>query len=171
MYTTGACSDLAQQILRDPQRAGTFNALVCYNTVFRLLKDCDPSFHPNKPDMNHAEVSAVLFGPSAINHAINVKNTRPVADSVVGIFKRSPVGSHAFDINHVAICLDAAGNCISTNNGPVGGAGNYSRFNILSALTWRPNEFPVYDDPMNPKAPQWARERMVVFRPVGELLR
>ncbi len=171
MYVQGTCAALAARILTEPMRAGAFNALVCYNTVFRLLKECDPTFHPHRADLVQHEVNGILFGPVAINRAINVKNTQPVADSVVGIFKRSPVGAHAFDINHVAICTNAAGICISTNNGPVGGAGNYSQFNIKTAFTWRPNEFPIFNDPMNPAAPAWARERLVVFRPVSELLR
>lgn len=171
MYKQGTCADLALKILNDPMRANSFNAFVCYNTVFKLLKECDPSFHPHKAQLAHQEASAILIGPSAINRAINTKNTQPIADSVVGIFKRSPAGNRAFDINHVAICTDGAGICVSTNNGPVGGAGNFSRFNIKTAFIWRPNEFPIYNDPMNPKAPQWAKERLVVFRPVSELLR
>ena len=171
MYVNGTCANIATQILTSPQRAAQFNKSVCYNTVFRILKEADPNFCPNKAQLGHNDVSATLFGPAIINQAINAKNTRPVADSVVGIFKRSSVGTHAFDVNHVAICIDAGGACISTNNGPVGGGGNYSQFNVVNAFVWTPNQWPVYNDPLNPTAPAWARERMVVFRQINQILR
>ena len=51
----------------------------------------------------------------------------------------------------------------------VGGGADYSQFNILKALDWSAGDWPTYNG--DPSAPLWARERMVVFRPINQILR
>ena len=169
MYAQGACSKIASAILTNPTKRQLYAKNICYNTVFHILKEADPGFGGAKTELAHPEVKSVLFDPRSFNQTINIKDTKPVADSVVGIFKRQVVGAKAFEINHAAICINLAGDCLSTNNGVVGGGADYSQFNILKALDWSAGDWPTYNG--DPSAPLWARERMVVFRPISQILR
>ncbi len=171
LYKDGTCSQLAAKILCDDKRCAEFNRLTCWDTVFRLLQQCDRKFYPRKTGLDATEVSAVLFGAFAINHGISVKNPAPVADAVVGIYRRKE-GGGGFDVSHVALCIDRGGTCISTNNGCVGGRPDYSQFNIKVQLESRPDKFPLYKDRFEKNVPpEKYSERLVIYRPVSDVLR
>jgi hypothetical protein len=171
MYTAGTCARIANFLANDPQMAQQLT-ITCWDSVLFILKVASINkFLPNRSSLAANEATGVLFDAATINNAINRKRTDVIPDSVVGIFKRSPVGNHSFELSHVAIAVEAAGYCVGSNNGCIGESPSFSRFNIMNSFQWVANQYPIYNDPLNPNAPPWAKERMVVFRPISQILR
>jgi hypothetical protein len=171
MYIPGTCARIANFFVTDPGMSVKLN-ITCWDSTLFLLKVASLNkYLPNKSSRGANEATGILFDASSINNAINKKNTNPLADSLVGIFRRSSAGSRSFKLSHVATGINAAGNCVGSNNACIGGSPNFNKFNVKTCLEWKQNESPVYNDRHNPNAPTWAKERIVVFRPISQLLR
>ena len=114
MYTTGTCARIANFLVDDPQMAPKLN-ITCWDSVLFILKVASINkYLPNKTSLGAHEATSVLFDAATINNAINTKRTNVIADSVLGIFKRLPVGNHSFELSHIAIAVDAAGICVGS---------------------------------------------------------
>ena len=166
MYVEGTAAKLAQQLANDAVRRQEMTGKICYNAVLQCLQEASGGkFFARNGFASPQEALTVLFASSPKP----IQDPRIRADSVVGVLRKTFANS-PFELSHVMISIDAAGGCIGSNNGAIGGPGNWSKVDIAKLLTWRPRLNPLYVDRLQPNAPEWAKERVVIAKPVRELL-
>ncbi|HEC17193.1 MAG TPA: hypothetical protein ENI99_11580 [Sedimenticola sp.] len=166
MYVEGSVQALARFFMSNAYFQQKMTGKICYNAVLYCLRVASMNGFYNRDDFaSPDEATRVLFtqAPNPVQHS------RIRADCVVGIFRKQ-LQNQPFSLSHVMISIDGIGNCIGSNNGAIGGPGNWNTVNIAQKLTWRPQRNPVFDDPAQRGAPEWAKERVVLVKPIRELL-
>ena len=87
-------------------------------------------------------------------------------NSVVGVFRRNAEGGPLL-LSHVMLSL-GGGLAIGSNNGCIGGTGDWSVQDLAALLSWPPGGGnPTLGPTLEPNAPGWARERVIHYRPVS----
>lgn len=166
MYTDGTAAKLAQELTNDPVARQKMTGKICYDAVLHCLQSVSAGkFFARDGFSSPQEALTVLFASSPKP----VQEPRIRADCVVGVLRKTFAAS-PFALSHVMISIDGVGGCIGSNNGAIGGAPNWSKVDIAQLLTWRPQRNPLYVDRLQPAAPEWAKERVVIAKPVRELL-
>lgn len=166
MYVEGTAAKLAQELANDPVARQKMTGKICYDAVLHCLRTVSGGkFFTKDGFASQQEALTVLFASSPKP----VQEPRIRADSVVGVLRKT-FANKPFELSHVMISIDGVGGCIGSNNGAIGGPGNWSKVDISKLLTWRPQQNPIYEDRLQPAAPAWAKERVVIAKPVRELL-
>jgi len=166
MYIEGSATQLGKFFMNNAYFNQKMTGKICYNAVLYCLRVSSMNmFHNRDIFTSPEEAMRVLFtgAPNPIQHS------RIRADCVVGIFRKQ-LQNQPISLSHVMISIDGIGNCIGSNNGAIGGPGNWNIVNISQRLNWQPQRNPIFNVPGQPGAPGWAKERVVLVKPIRELL-
>jgi hypothetical protein len=188
MYIENTVARLAESLLKDPKETLKLNNMMCWDAVlYCLRKASNNRFYikdhinlPTPPIYNNPAKAISqdkkVYEPKDLDEplkvlfpgALQVMSPYIKSDCVVGICRKNSSDTPFF-LSHVMISV-GNGCCIGVNNACIGGSPGWSIVDLTNVFTWQNNNANPLYIAQYPPPPLALQERIILAKPVKELL-